>query len=114
MKKALIVFGTTAALLAAMLSPTISFAAENVGGNVQQNEINNASMALSFVYVTVGKKTELGEVQAHSYVITSGQENVSVNRGVVYGKKVGVATVDSYDKKGRFIKTYSIIVGPDL
>ncbi|WP_268623414.1 hypothetical protein [Paenibacillus alvei] len=42
MKKALIVIGTTAALLAGVLSPT-SFAAENVGGNVPQDGMSTAA-----------------------------------------------------------------------
>ncbi|NEZ42216.1 hypothetical protein [Paenibacillus alvei] len=48
MKKALIVFGTTAALLVGVLSPT-SFAAENVGGNVPQNGMSSAVAKIKIV-----------------------------------------------------------------
>ncbi|SYX84415.1 hypothetical protein [Paenibacillus alvei] len=48
MKKALIIFGTTAALLAGVLSPT-SFAAENVDGNVSQNGMSSAAAKIKRV-----------------------------------------------------------------
>ncbi|MGG0815748.1 hypothetical protein ABE142_24245 [Paenibacillus alvei] len=105
MKKALIVFGTTAALLVGVLSPTTSFAAENV----TQNGIK-ASFINTSVSVPVGGIAYLSG--SAYYVSTNGSDCASVNyfSGEVRGLKKGYATVTGYDKNGKYVAQYYINV----